>query len=59
MVYMLKGHEASELVFCPGLTADHYILGWRCGGDLGGGGDFLPRIFFLCLVFKQNNCLTT
>lgn len=59
MVYMFKDHEASEIVFCSGLTTDHYILGWRCGGELGGKKVFLPKIFFLCLMFKQNNCLNT
>lgn len=35
MVYILKGHGVSELVFHLGLTTDHYVLGWRCGGEMG------------------------
>lgn len=47
MTFIFKGHEASELVFCPGLTTYYYILGKRFGGDLGEKKDCLPKFGWL------------
>lgn len=53
MTFIFKGHEASELVFCPGLTTYYYILGKRFGGDLREKKDWLPNFGWLVgwLVF--------
>lgn len=55
MTFIFKGHEASELVFCSGLTTDYYIWGrdleetWRGKKGLS-AKDFLVGFFVGLLV---------